>query len=372
MTATIKLMVVVGARPQFIKAAALSWAIREWNADKTAISFEEIIIHTGQHYDYELSQSFFEELEIPEPAVNLGVGSASHAVQTAEMLIGLERQMQERSPDWVIVYGDTNSTLAGVLTAAKLKIEVAHVEAGLREHNRRIPEEINKIVADHLSTLCFAPTEVAMQNLKREGLAERSLLVGDIMLDTTLYMLERLSESCAKNTLARFGLRPDSFILATTHRAIMRENPDLLRDVLEALREIPFPVILPLHPATRSSIERFNLAKLTVPDRSLIVVPPVQYATMLVLLQNCRAVITDSGGLIKEAYYFQKPCITIDYQTEWEETLEGGWNVVTGPNKSMIIEALASMHPDPAAHRRGVFGDGRTASKILKTLSATG
>src|SRR5262249_1240254 len=223
-----------------------------------------------------------------------------------------------------------------------------------------------------LSDLCFAPTAVAMENLKREGLAKRSLLVGDIMLVTTLRLLERLSEGFVKNTLAKFNLCPDNFILATTHRAITRENPALLRGVLEALREMHLPVILPLHPATRFAIEDHNLVSLIAPDKSLIVVPPVKYAEMLALLRNCRLVITDSGGLIKEAYYFRKPCITIDYQTEWVETLEGGWNVIAGPHKVRILESSASIHPDPAAYREGVFGDGRTASKILKTLSAMG
>jgi UDP-N-acetylglucosamine 2-epimerase len=372
MTTTVRLMVIVGARPQFIKTAALTRAIQEWNANNTGVSFDEVIVHTGQHYDHELSHSFFEELEIPEPAVNLGVRSASHAVQTAEMLIGLEREMQERWPDWVIVYGDTNSTLAGVLSAAKLKIAVAHVEAGLREHNRHIPEEVNKIVTDHLSDLCFAPTRTAMENLAREGLAERSRLVGDVMLDTTVHLLARLPASFAHKTLTNFNVHPDQFILATTHRANTRENPELLRNVLEALRETHLPVILPLHPATRAAIEHYHLTHLLAPGSSLIPVAPVKYAEMLTLLLNCRLVMTDSGGLIKEAYYFRKPCITIDYQTEWVEALEGGWNIISGPDKYKILDASVSLHPDPRLYKPRVFGDGHTAYKILTALGAMG
>lgn len=372
MSRQIKLMIVVGARPQFIKAAAMSWAIEAWNATERDAAFEEILVHTGQHYDYELSQAFFDELEISKPKVNLGVKSASHAVQTAKIMVGLESLMQKHLPDWVVVFGDTNSTLAGVLAAAKLKIPVAHVEAGLREHNRRIPEEVNKIVADHLSDVCFGPTEQAMRNLSREGLAERSWLVGDIMLDTTVRMLNRLSEGFVNKTLAGFGLARNEFALATTHRAVIRERPKLLRAVLEALREMPCPVILPLHPSTRAAITAHSLVDLIAPGMSLKVVPPVKYSEMLALLSSCRLVLSDSGGLIKEAYYFKKPCVTLDYQTEWTETLEGGWNVVTGPDKSRILEASAVIRPDLTAHKKDMFGVGQTARRILGVLSAKG
>jgi UDP-GlcNAc3NAcA epimerase len=367
-----KLMIVVGARPQLVKAAAMSWGVRAWNVKRESATFEEVIIHTGQHYDYELSQSFFEELDIPKPKVNLGVKSASHGVQTAKMMVGLESLMQEQEPNWLIVFGDTNSTLAGALAAAKLKIPVAHVEAGLREHNRHIPEEVNKIVADHLSDLCFAPTETAMQNLAREGLGGRSSLVGDITLDTTLRMCECLSEDFVNLTLANFGVTRDAFVLATTHRAIIRESPELLRNVLEAFREMPFPVLLPLHPSTRSAIEYHRLEGLIRTGGSLMVVPPIKYSEILVLLSNCHIVLSDSGGLIKEAYYFKKPCVTLDYQTEWKETLEGGWNVVAGPNKGRILEASTTIQPDPAAHKKEIFGVGQTARRILEVLEVEG
>jgi UDP-N-acetylglucosamine 2-epimerase len=336
------------------------------------MKFEEVIIHTGQHYDYELSQSFFNELEIPKPKFNLDVKSASHAAQTAKMMIGLEDLIQNERPDWVIVFGDTNSTLAGVLVAAKLKIPVAHIEAGLREHNPRIPEEVNKIVADHLSDWCFAPTVSAMEILDREGLSGRSIMVGDIMLDTTVRMLDRLSDDYVNRTLATFGLEHKQFALATTHRAIIREQPDLLRNVLEALREMPFPVVLPLHPSTQSSIRQFGLEHLTKPGASLTVIPPVKYAEMLVLLSHARLVLSDSGGVIKEAYYFRKPCITLDYQTEWIETLEGNWNVIAGPDKSGILTAASMITPDIRVHKQGVFGTGRTARKILEVLATQG
>src|SRR6266850_1942754 len=367
-----KVMIIVGARPQFIKAAAMSCAIREWNTNTETMEFEQVIIHTGQHYDYKLSQSFFNELEIPEPKFNLEAKSTTHAAQTAKMMVGLEKLMQDQSPDWVIVFGDTNSTLAGVLVAAKLKIPVAHIEAGLREHNRHIPEEVNKIVADHLSDLCFAPTASAMEILKREGLSERSIMVGDIMLDTTVRMLDRLSEEFISGVLKTFGLVRNEYALATTHRAIIRERPELLRNVLEALREMPFPVILPLHPSTQSAIKDHHLEALIEPGTNLRVVPPVKYSEMIVLLSNCRVVLSDSGGLIKEAYYFKKPCVTLDYQTEWVETLGGGWNVVAGPNKEHILEVSSAIKPDPTSYREDIFGVGQTARRILEILSAGG
>ena len=367
-----KLLIIVGARPQFIKAAAMSWAIQAWNSQPDRPGFEEIIIHTGQHYDYDLSQSFFDELAIPNPHFNLNVKSASHAIQTAKMMMALEALMQEIGPDWVIVFGDTNSTLAGVLSAAKLKIPIAHVEAGLREHNRHIPEEVNKIVADHLSELCFAPTASAMEILEREGLSERSVMVGDIMLDTTVRVSERISDEFTDGVLNRFGLVRNEYALATTHRAIIREQPDLLRNVLEALRELPFPVLLPLHPSTQSAIKHHELDDLIRPDASLIVAPPVNYSEMLALLCQSRLVLSDSGGLIKEAYYFKKPCVTLDYQTEWVETLEGGWNVVAEPNKAAILTAALSIAPDLRAHKQGVFGTGHTAEKILGVLATNG
>jgi UDP-N-acetylglucosamine 2-epimerase len=363
-------MSVVGARPQFIKAAAMTWGIDGWNANGHAGRFEHIVVHTGQHYDYELSQSFFDELELCEPTINLNVKSGTHAVQTANMMVGLEEAMHRERPDWVVIFGDTNSTLAAALAASKLKIPVAHVEAGLRERNRRIPEEVNKIVADHLSDLCFAPTPIAMDNLAAEGLGGRSLLVGDIMLDTTLRMLERLSDAFTAETLQKYGVAEEAFALATTHRAIIRETPDLLRNVLEALRAMPMPVLLPLHPSTRSAIAAHGLEELIRPGTSLRVVPPIKYSEMLVLLSHCRAVYSDSGGLIKEAYFFKKPCVTLDYQTEWVETLEGAWNVVAGPDKARILRAAARSEPDPAVYKRDVFGTGRTAPRILETLTA--
>ncbi len=367
-----KLLIIVGARPQFIKAAAMSWAIQAWNAKPDRPGFEEIIVHTGQHYDYDLSQSFFDELEIPKPKVNLAVKSASHAVQTAKMMVGLERAMQEERPDWVVVFGDTNSTLAGVLAAAKLKIPVAHVEAGLREHNRSIPEEVNKIVADHLSDVCFAPTASAMEILKQEGLLQRSVMVGDIMLDATVRVLDRLSEGYVNKILGAFGLVRNGFALATTHRSIIRERPELLRNVLEALREMPFPVILPLHPSTQSAIKQHGLDDLTKPGASLIVVSPVKYSEMLVLLSHSRLVLSDSGGVIKEAYYFKKPCITLDYQTEWIETLDGDWNVVAGPDRASILANVLTIAPDPSAYKHDIFGTGHTAEKILEVLATNG
>jgi UDP-GlcNAc3NAcA epimerase len=363
---------VVGARPQFIKAAALDWSIEAWNARSDAVVFDEVLVHTGQHYDYELSQLFFEELNIPKPAVNLDVKSGSHAAQTSKIMVGLESILETERPDWVIVFGDTNSTLAAALAAAKLKIPIAHVEAGLREHNRRIPEEINKIVADHLADLCFAPTPTAMEILEREGLSDRSILVGDIMLDTTVRMLGQLSDEAVARTLDAYGVQKNGYALATTHRAVIRESSALLRNVLQAFRTLPFPVILPLHPSTRSAIEQHGLGDLLASGTSLKPIAPVRYSDMLVLLSNCRVVLSDSGGLIKEAYYFRKPCVTLDYQTEWVETLAGGWNVIAGPDTERIIAAAMGEAPDPRRHRRDVFGSGQTAPRILESLGCGG
>ncbi|MEL6182062.1 MAG: UDP-N-acetylglucosamine 2-epimerase (non-hydrolyzing) [Myxococcota bacterium] len=331
------LSIVVGARPQFIKAAAFTRALDQWHTESRGAPWRTTLIHTGQHYDAALSADLFKELNIPAPTVNLGVGSATHAVQTARIMVGLEELWLADRPDRVVVFGDTNSTSAAALTAAKLTIPVVHIEAGLREHDLAIPEEVNKLVTDHLSTRCYAPTPTAMENLQREGLADKAVLVGDIMLDTTLHVLGQMPEETITEYIRTHGVEPQRFLLATAHRAALRKDPERLRQVFEALREQPLPVLLALHPSTQHSLERHHLTELLEEGSALHVIPPQPYAVILSLLKGCVGVITDSGGLIKEAYALKRPCITIDSQTEWIETLEGGWNIIAGPNKEAMV-----------------------------------
>lgn len=363
------ILTVVGARPQFIKAAPVSEALR-------TAGLRETIVHTGQHYDAEMSQIFFDELGIPEPAVNLGVGSASHAVQTAAMLTGLETILSTDRPDVVLVYGDTNSTIAAALAASKLSIPVAHVEAGLRSHNRKMPEEINRIVTDRLSDLLFCPTDTAVTQLDREGMTNGVYLTGDVMLDATRLFADRASElrplesilaplagrtSSARQTPAR--QTPDRFALATVHRAENTDDPARLRSIMRALGRLGLPVILPLHPRTRSRLGGIDIP----PDVRLV--EPVTYISMLSLIRSAERVLTDSGGLQKEAVWLGTPCITLRDETEWTETLEGNWNQLAGADEGRILEAWRRL-PRAAPP---IFGrvDDRNASEIIAELLAS-
>ncbi len=353
---------IVGARPQFIKAGPVSRALRK--------HFTEILVDSGQHYDYNMSARFFEELRIPEPDYHLNVGSGTHAVQTAQILTGVEEILLKARPDWVIVYGDTNTTLAGVLAAAKLSIPAIHIEAGLRSFNREMPEEINRVVADHLSSVLFAPTGVAVKNLATEGIMRQVYNVGDVMYDA---VIDNMAIAVSKsNTLKIIGLETKRYYLATIHRAENTDDPELLKRILQALSSLKAAeVILPLHPRTRKSIMKFDLEDLLVRS-GIRFIEPVGYFDMLLLEKNAAKIITDSGGVQKEAYILGVPCITLRGETEWVETVDSGWNILVSKEE---LEKLASLEKDftPGGQQPAIFGDGDASGKIcsiLQTLSS--
>ncbi|MGC9023235.1 MAG: non-hydrolyzing UDP-N-acetylglucosamine 2-epimerase [Chloroflexia bacterium] len=350
-----KIVSVVGARPQFIKAAVVSRALRRRH--------EEVLLHTGQHYDDLMSDIFFRELGLPRPDVNLGVGSASHARQTGEMLIGIEQVLLRERPDGVLIYGDTNSTLAGALAAAKLHIPIAHVEAGLRSFNRQMPEEVNRLVADRLATLLFCPTRTAVENLAREGITAGVHLVGDVMYDLLLQSLP-LAERTS-TILKRLDLRPGAYLLATIHRAGNTDVRENLAAILSALGACNETVVLPLHPRTRQALAAWGLA----PAENVRPIEPVGYLDMLVLEKNARLILTDSGGVQKEAYWLGIPCITLREETEWVETVEAGWNVLAGTSVERIVEAVRDF--SPRGERPALFGDGRAGEHIVRVLEDT-
>lgn len=348
-----KVVSIVGARPQFVKAAPLSRELRQVH--------QEILVHTGQHYDPSLSAIFFEELGIPRPDYNLGVGSASHGRQTGEMLARVEEVLIQEDPDWVLVYGDTNSTLAGALAAVKLHIPVAHVEAGLRSFNRRMPEEINRVLTDHIATLLFCPTETAVRNLAREGLTKGVHNVGDVMYDAALHNSQVAEEK--SRILEILGLRPKGYLLATVHRP---DNTDILHNlssIVAALSSLEAIVLLPLHPRTGKALQGSGL---TLGD-NVKVIEPVGYLDMLILEKNAHLILTDSGGIQKEAYFFAVPCVTLRRETEWVETVEAGWNVLVGADREAIVEAVAKFCPQ--GERASLFGDGQASVKVVEILS---
>lgn len=349
-----RLLTIVGARPQFIKAAAFSRVARQRHT--------EILVHTGQHYDRQLSDVFFSELELPKPDYHLGVGSGSHGSQTAQMLERIEPLIVREQADCVVIYGDTNSTLAGALAAAKLGLPVAHVEAGLRSYVRTMPEEINRIVADRLSTYLFAPTQTAVDNLAREGIVSGVLLTGDIMYDA---LLKHAPLATERSTILRdLGLPLGGFVLATVHRAANTDDPGRLADIIDALALLHEPVIVPLHPRTRAALMATDI-EVEPPVR---VVEPVGYLDMLALEQAARLVLTDSGGVQKEAYMLGVPCVTMREETEWKETLVGGWNVLAGSDTERILAAVR--RPRPTCARAPVFGDGHAAESMIAALEA--
>jgi len=347
---------IVGARPQFIKLAPLSKRLREEG-------FNEIIVHTGQHYDDNMSDLFFKELEIPEPDYNLGIGSGSHGAQTGRMLIAIEEVLLKEKPDLVIVYGDTNSTLAGALSASKLHIKLAHVEAGLRSFNRDMPEEINRIVADHLSDILFCPTETAVENLKREGITEGVYLVGDIMFDALMHF-SKISET-KSNILERFDLKPKGYYLATIHRAENTDNYERLKNILTALSQLDMPVIFPIHPRTKNRVKEYNLEFLLEKTR---VIEPVGYLDMIKLEKNAKAILTDSGGVQKEAFWLKVPCITLRDETEWIETVRSGWNRLVGADCDKILSIVKNTGPGEDVD----FKDEYSAEKMVEVLENKG
>ena len=357
-----RVLTVIGARPQFIKAAPVSAAMREAGC-------EQVLVHTGQHYDYGMSQVFFDELGIPKPDINLGVGSGKHGQQTAGMLVGLEEAIETHKPDWVLLYGDTNSTLAGALASAKLHVPVAHVEAGLRSFNRRMPEEINRIVADSVSDLLFVPTAEAAANLAHEGVSEEKVhLVGDVMYDAALMHGERAEQM--SDVLQRIGVCAGDFVLATVHRAENTDDPDRARVVFEALGRVSdgIPVVLPLHPRTRGVLDALGL--LADVERRLRIIEPVGYLDMIKLERSAAVVATDSGGVQKEAFFQGVPCVTLRDETEWVELVEMGWNRVSPPTSvDAVVDAI---HSAIGTTGRPVkpYGDGSASRKIVNVLRA--
>ncbi len=330
-----RVLSVIGARPQFIKAALLS-------AEMQRRGVEEIIVHTGQHYDYAMSDIFFEQLHIPQPRFFLEVGSATHGVQTGEMMKRLEPIVVDASPDWVVVFGDTNSTLAGAVVAAKLNVPVAHVEAGLRSFNRTMPEEINRILADHVSAILFAPNENAAKQLRSEGIVRGIEVVGDLMLD----LVKKAADSLPRDPaiLSKLQLKPNGYGIVTIHRAANTDDEATFRQIITGLRKVRFPLVFPVHPRTRALAEKLGVGR----EDTIRVCDPVSYFEMVALVRHARVVCTDSGGLQKEAFALSVPCVTLREETEWVETLENGWNVLAGCNPELI--AGASMRPKPSSN----------------------
>lgn len=360
----IRIVTIVGARPQFIKAAVVSRVIRN------TPGISEAVIHTGQHYDDDMSAVFFEELEMAEPHLNLGVGSGSHSAQTARMLEGLEAAFPELAPDIILVYGDTNSTLAGALAASKIPIPVAHVEAGVRSFNRRMPEEINRVATDHMSDLLFPPTEVARRRLVAEGLEARTIVsVGDVMYDAVLHAAAR--KHTRTGLLDGLGVVPGGYLLATIHRAENTDDHARLGAILEALETLAAeaPVVLPLHPRTRAAFQRLRPRGL---DRSGIkVIGPLGYMDMQAVEAGARVIMTDSGGVQKEAYWHGVPCVTVRHETEWVELVEAGWNRLASPeDAAAIVGAVRAARLTPDLPRPPFYGDGRAGERIVAALMA--
>jgi UDP-N-acetylglucosamine 2-epimerase len=348
----VKVVTIAGARPQFIKAAAFSRELRR--------EHEEVLIHTGQHYDPNLSDVFFKELDIPVPDHHLGVGSGSHGRMTGQMLKRLEPVLEREAPAWVVVFGDANSTLAGALAAAKQHLPLAHIEAGLRSGDRSMPEEINRIVADHCADLLFAPTGAAMAHLEREGLSARARLTGDIMYDSLLQHLPLAEER--SGVFERMGLRASGYVLATVHRAANTDDLGAFERILDALALLDEPVVFPMHPRARLALASSDLET----SLNVRVIEPVGYLDMLALERNARVVITDSGGVQKEAYLLGVPVVSLREETEWEETLPAGWNVLAGTEPQRIIEA--ARRPRPDGEPASVFGDGHAAERMVQLL----
>ena len=351
------ILTVVGARPQFIKAAPVSKELKD-------AGHSEYLVHTGQHYDYAMSEIFFNEMGIQQPNVNLGIGSGTHGRQTGEMLIQLESVIQEQTPGWVLVYGDTNSTLAGALAAAKLHVPLAHVEAGLRSFNRDMPEEYNRVLTDHCSDLLLCPTQTAVNNLAREGIDLGIHLVGDTMFDAVLQFAEVAQRHSA--ILNRLGFNAKEYLLATVHRPYNTDNPQNLSSILDALANIGEPVIFPVHPRTRRKIVEFGLD--LDGDSPVTLIEPIGYLDMLMLERHASMILTDSGGIQKEAYFFGVPCITLRPETEWVETVESGWNVIVGADKKRILAAVHERNW-PTGEPSPIFGRGDAASNITERLT---
>ena len=354
-----KILTIVGARPQFVKASVVSAALKPL--------CDEVIVHTGQHYDKNMSDVFFEELGIPKPAYNLGVGSGSHGKQTGEMLMRIEEVIGEEKPDILMVYGDTNSTLAGALAASKLHIPVAHVEAGLRSYNMRMPEEQNRVLTDHISTWLLCPTETAVKNLAKEGITRGVTMTGDVMLDSVLHFLSVARANPEKVKIYEtLGLTPKQYRLATLHRAETTDGGiEAVMRIFRAFEQLPQRVVIPIHPRTRGLAEQaISQGGFT----NIQLIDPVGYLEMLLLTSGACQVLTDSGGLQKEAYFMEVPCVTLRTETEWVETLHGNWNILASLTTEDILQKALNTVPDPAARDSKPFGDGHASDKIAQIL----
>jgi UDP-N-acetylglucosamine 2-epimerase (non-hydrolysing) len=349
-----KIISIVGARPQFIKTSPLFKEIKKKN--------NGILVHTGQHYDYEMSKLFFDQLGIPEPDYNLGVGSSSQGEQTGKMVIETEKVLIKEKPDCVLVYGDTNSTLAGVLSAVKLHIKTAHVEAGLRSFDKSMPEEINRVLTDHCSDLLFAPTKTSVENLHRENIKKGVHLTGDVMLDA---LQENIKLAEKTRVLDELRIKPNDYFLTTIHRQSNTDNPQNLSNLLEALSNINEKVVFPIHPRTAKFIKSHNLDDKI--GKNIVLTKPVGYLDFIFLEKNAKKILTDSGGIQKEAYMFKVPCITLRDNTEWIETVEDGWNVLVGTDKQKIINAVNEFQPK--GKQRDIFGNGKASKNIVNILS---
>ena len=379
----LKILTIIGARPQIIKAAALSRAIRTDYADR----INEIILHTGQHYDDNMSQVFFDEMGIPPPDYNLNVGSGSHGKQTAAMISGIEEVIEKESPDYLVLYGDTNSTLAGAVAAVKLGIPVAHIEAGLRSFNKSMPEEINRITCDHCSTLLFSPTKAGVENLSREGFPANStppynvdhpgvFHCGDVMYDNALFFSEIAEQQT--DILKKLGLTGKSFILSTIHRDNNTDIAERLNAIFSALLRIATDhgetIVLPLHPRTLKMIDRHldnTLLDGIRSSKNIIMIPPVSFLEMIMLEKHSSMIITDSGGVQKESYFYHKPCIILRPETEWVEIVENGSAVIADADPEKILSAYQHFLENPPASFPPLYGDGRAAWFVCETLLST-
>lgn len=350
-----KILSIVGARPQFVKLAVLSREIRK--------HFKEVIAHTGQHYDYEMSKSFFDTLNIPEPDYNLGIGSAARNEQIRKMSAGLEKIFLKEKPDCVIVFGDTNSTLAGARAASKLKIKLAHVESGMRSFDKTMPEEINRIKTDRISDILFCSTKAAADNLKNEGIKGSAYIVGDIMIDALKESIAAAEKT--SDILKRLSLKKKEFMAATVHRAGNTDNKGNLKNIAEAFIESREKIVFPAHPRTSKALKLYGLDKI-FKNTNTAVIKPLGYNDMLVLEKNARKILTDSGGMQKEAYFFKVPCITLRESTEWVETVEDRWNILTGADKEKILDAIRSFNP--RGKQRESYGNGNAAKNIVEIL----
>lgn len=353
-----KILTIVGARPQFIKAAVVSRAFAK------SSNLEEVIVHTGQHFDSNMSDVFFEEMSIPKPKYNLDINGLGHGAMTGQMLEKIEEIILKENPDWVLVYGDTNSTLAGALAAKKLHIKVAHIEAGLRSYNMNMPEEINRILTDRISDILFCPTETAVSNLEKEGYSNiecKIINIGDVMQDAALFYAEKAKEPDAE--------LPEKFALCTVHRAENTDDLKRLKNIFCALEYISrnlIPIVLPLHPRTKSKLISIDY---DIKNSSICFVQPMSYFEMVWLLNNCKFVLTDSGGLQKEAFFFSKPCITLRDETEWVELVSNGFNELTGTSKEKIIEAVGRIIQNSKLDfSKRLYGNGDAGEKIVSIL----